>query len=73
MDTINRKCKYCGAYLKSEYIPRVGMCVYCDNNECMVKPMTDYNFASSPRFQMDLKGITDDWEGLSNETTIRLC
>lgn len=63
MSEINRRCKYCGEKLKSEYIFKQGICYYCDNEKCKVKPMTDYNFASSKISQEELNKITlDKWE-----------
>lgn len=64
MNTTGRKCKYCGTHLKAECVPKIGVCFYCDNESCAVKPMTDYAPASSDKFKTDLKGITNDWEGL---------
>ena len=64
VDTINRKCKYCGQNLKYDYIINEGMCVFCDNSKCTVKPITDYNFASSKLFQKEVDLISSDkWKG----------
>ena len=56
----NRKCKYCGANLKAEYINYQGMCFYCDNDACKVKPITEYNYASSEAFKEDVNGIVSN-------------
>ena len=58
MSETNRKCKYCGSKLKCEYIPTQGMCLYCDNKDCEIKPITEYNFASSDIFQAEMKEIS---------------
>lgn len=62
VDTINRRCKYCGENLKYDYILNEGMCVFCDNPKCAVKPITDYNLASSELFQKEIDLISfDKW------------
>mgnify|MGYP006928562935 FL=1 len=60
VNAINRKCKYCGQNLKYDYIINEGMCVFCDNSNCAVKPITDYNFASSELFQKEIDLISSD-------------
>ena len=63
MSETNRRCKYCGAKLKCEYLVKQGMCFYCDNDDCKVKPITDYNNASSDIFKAEVNEITiDKWE-----------
>ena len=63
MSETNRRCKYCGAKLKCEYLKTQGMCFYCDNEDCNVKPITDYNNASNPMFMAEVNEITiDKWE-----------
>ena len=63
MSETNRRCKYCGAKLKSEYLVKQGMCFYCDNDGCIVKPITDYNNASSDAFKAEVNEISiDKWE-----------
>lgn len=63
MSVTNRRCKYCGAYLKSEYLKGLGMNLYCDNDDCEVKPITEYNNASNPAFRAELNEISlDKWE-----------
>ena len=63
MSETNRRCKYCGAKLKGEYLVKQGMCFYCDNEDCKVKPITDYNNASSDIFKAEVNEITmDKWD-----------
>ena len=55
------RCKYCGAKLKYDYlVKKGGMCVYCDNDDCTVKPITEYNYASSNALNEELHSITID-------------
>ena len=60
MSETNRRCKYCGAKLKAEYLIKQGMCFYCDNDACEVKPITEYNYASSEAFKEDVNGIVSN-------------
>jgi len=55
-----RRCKYCGQFLSSEYIINLGSCFYCDNPKCSVKPITEYNLASSEIFIAELNEISLD-------------
>jgi IS4 transposase len=57
-------CKYCGAKLKYDYLVKNGgMCLYCDNDDCKVKPITEYNYASDDAFKVEVNEITmDKWE-----------
>lgn len=60
MCRIKRRCRYCGQNLSSEYIINLGSCFYCDNPKCSVKPITEYNLASSEAFIAELNEITLD-------------
>lgn len=60
MPKTGRRCKYCGEYLDSEYIINLGSCFYCDNSKCTVKPITEYNLASSKIFCEEINEISLD-------------
>lgn len=61
----NRRCKYCGEKLYGEWVKGFGNCFWCANDNCTVKPCTDYGNASSSIWQADLNGITMDKMGHS--------
>ena len=47
-------------YLDSEYIINLGSCFYRDNPKCTVKPITEYNIASSEVFVKEINEISSD-------------
>lgn len=59
MSETNRRCKYCGAKLKGEYLVKQGMCFYCDNDDCKVKPITDTEIIKALEYCVNVKSCNE--------------
>jgi hypothetical protein len=64
MRDINRICPYCGKYMVMDIYKRsrksAQIIIYCDNNDCKVKPCTDSG--SPSRVYAELLAITGNKE-----------